>query len=174
MDTTSIVTRTRALLVEHYVFPDVAARLDALLADRLAAGAYDTAATPEELGRLVTAGRSTATGRENVGGAPETVALVCGYLLDEPTHLNTMHDRDGPGRRFWSPGHVAGTPFGGTRPVYVPTAGRTFSGAEEPAYDLQQLGRVVVVGGRTGGGERPRRASPCTRTWRRRSRRAGR
>ncbi|GAA3464012.1 S41 family peptidase [Saccharothrix longispora] len=95
--------------------------------------------------------------RENVGGAPETVALVCGYLLDEPTHLNTMHDRGGPGRQFWSPGHVAGTPFGGTRPVCVLTSRRTFSGAEELAYDLQQLGRAVVVGERTGGGAHPRR-----------------
>lgn len=52
MDTTSIVTRTRELVVEHYVFPDVAAKLDAFLAGRT--DHYATAATPEELGELVT------------------------------------------------------------------------------------------------------------------------
>jgi C-terminal processing protease CtpA/Prc len=52
---------------------------------------------------------------------------------------------------------VPGKRFGGTKPVYVLTSPRTFSGAEELAYDLQQLGRAVVVGERTGGGAHPRR-----------------
>ncbi|MFD7237794.1 hypothetical protein ACFWAT_21130 [Streptomyces syringium] len=33
--------------------------------------------------------------RANRGGAPDTVAFVCGYLLDERTHLNTMYWRGG-------------------------------------------------------------------------------
>ncbi|MET1074346.1 MAG: S41 family peptidase [Umezawaea sp.] len=53
MDIPSIITRTRGLLTEHYVFPEVAAELDAHLAAR--GGHYATATTPEELAGLVTA-----------------------------------------------------------------------------------------------------------------------
>ncbi|MCS7478251.1 S41 family peptidase [Umezawaea endophytica] len=240
MDTASIVTEIRALLVEHYVFPDIATELDALLEKRSTGGAYDAADTAEELGRLVTADLQAVNGdrhlrlkhhtdvipdgddaasiqemareaalslngvrglraldggiahlelapllfpveisgeavaaaltlvadaralvldlRENRGGDPATVALVCGYLLDEPTHLNTMYFRDGETyQQYWSPAYVPGKRFGGTKPIYVLTSPRTFSGAEELAYDLQQLGRATVVGERTGGGAHPRR-----------------
>ncbi|WP_367128382.1 S41 family peptidase [Saccharothrix sp. HUAS TT1] len=237
MDIPAIIDRTRGLLVEHYVFQDVAAELDALLAARTAA--Y-SAATPEELAAVVTADLQSVNGdrhlrlkfhrdevpegddeavmrqvareferslggvpqlrllaggvvhlelapslfplawaaegitaaftlashaeallldlRDNTGGDPQTVAFACSYLLDEATHLNTMHDRSGAAaRQFWSQSHVPGARFGGTKPVYVLTSGKTFSGAEELAYDLQQLDRAVVVGERTGGGAHPRR-----------------
>ncbi|WP_158852551.1 S41 family peptidase [Saccharothrix deserti] len=239
MDTRAIIDRTRELLVEHYVFPDVAEKLDALLAARLASGAYEVA-SPEELGAVVTADLQSVNGdrhlrlkfhadevpdgddsavmqqvarefdlslggvpqlrrlaggvvhlelapslfpvewaaegitaaftlasrgealiidlRGNTGGDPETVALVCTHLLDEATHLNTMHDRAGEAsRQFWSQTHVPGRRFGGSKPVYVLTSGKTFSGAEELAYDLQQLRRATIVGERTGGGAHPRR-----------------
>jgi hypothetical protein len=240
MDTASIVTEIRALLVEHYVFPDIATELDALLDKRSTEGAYAAVSTAEELGALVTADLQAVNGdrhlrlkhhedeipdgddaatvqmvekeaalslngvprlraleggvahlelapllfpvelsgdaiaaaltlvadakalvldlRENRGGDPATVALVCGYLLDEPTHLNTMYFRDGETySQSWSPAYVPGKRFGGTKPIYVLTSPRTFSGAEELAYDLQQLGRATVVGERTGGGAHPRR-----------------
>ncbi|MEU8793172.1 S41 family peptidase [Streptomyces sp. NPDC048643] len=95
--------------------------------------------------------------RANLGGDPDTVAFVCSHLLDERTHLNTMFWR--AGERFeqsWSLPHVPGRRFGGTGPVYVLTSDRTFSAAEELAYDLQQLGRAVIVGERTRGGAHPR------------------
>ncbi|WP_331763316.1 S41 family peptidase [Streptomyces sp. NBC_01238] len=95
--------------------------------------------------------------RANLGGDPDTVAFVCSYLLDERTHLNTMYWRDGKRHeQSWSLPHVPGTCFGGSKPLYVLSSGRTFSGAEELTYDLQQLGRAVVVGERTGGGAHPR------------------
>ncbi|NEA56209.1 S41 family peptidase [Streptomyces sp. SID13666] len=95
--------------------------------------------------------------RGNRGGDPDTVAFVCSYLLDERTHLNTMYWRDG--ERFgqsWSLPYVPGARFGGSKPLYVLTSGSTFSAAEELAYDLQQLGRAVVVGEVTLGGAHPR------------------
>ncbi|MGZ9935799.1 S41 family peptidase [Streptomyces sp. NC-S4] len=95
--------------------------------------------------------------RRNRGGSPDTVAFVCGHLLDERTLLNTMHWRKGDRReQSWSPAYVPGPRFGGEKPVYVLTSPRTFSAAEELAYDLQQLGRAVVVGETTGGGAHPR------------------
>ncbi|MFI8389119.1 S41 family peptidase [Streptomyces sp. NPDC085540] len=95
--------------------------------------------------------------RRNLGGSPDTVAFVCGHLLDERTLLNTMHWREGDRReQSWSPAYVPGPRFGGEKPVYVLTGPRTFSAAEELAYDLQQLGRAVVVGETTRGGAHPR------------------
>jgi len=95
--------------------------------------------------------------RGNGGGDPDTVAFVCSYLLDERTHLNTLHARVGDRYdQSWTLPHVPGARFGGTKPVHVLTGPRTFSAAEELAYDLQQLGRATVVGEPTRGGAHPR------------------
>ncbi|MZD05929.1 peptidase S41 [Streptomyces sp. SID5785] len=95
--------------------------------------------------------------RANRGGDPDSVAFVCSYLLDRRTHLNTMYWRAGDrSEQSWSLPHVPGAGFGGTKPLYVLTSSDTFSAAEELAYDLQQLGRAVVVGAPTRGGAHPR------------------
>ncbi|MEY9876386.1 hypothetical protein ABH931_005896 [Streptacidiphilus sp. MAP12-33] len=95
--------------------------------------------------------------RRNTGGDPDTVAFICGYLLDRRTHLNTLLSQQGAvAEQFWTPPHVPGARFGGRKPLYVLTSGRTFSAGEELAYDLQQLGRAPVVGEVTGGGAHPR------------------
>ncbi|GAA2454967.1 S41 family peptidase [Streptomyces mauvecolor] len=94
--------------------------------------------------------------RSNRGGDPDTVAFVCSYLLDERTHLNTMYWRSGErSEQSWSLPHVPGARFGGSKPLYVLSSDTTFSAAEELAYDLQQLGRAVVVGEPTRGGAHP-------------------
>ncbi|MGI5456713.1 S41 family peptidase [Streptomyces sp. CA-249302] len=54
MDVPAIVDETARLLTEHYVFPEVAEQLAALLRRRLAEGTYDVG-TAEELGGLVSA-----------------------------------------------------------------------------------------------------------------------
>ncbi|MFJ4716805.1 S41 family peptidase [Streptomyces sp. NPDC088785] len=95
--------------------------------------------------------------RANRGGDPDTVAFVCSHFLDERTHLNTMYWRDGDRtEQSWSLPHVPGARFGGSKPLYLLSSGQTFSAAEELAYDLQQLGRAVVVGEATRGGAHPR------------------
>ena len=95
--------------------------------------------------------------RDNRGGDPRTVAFVCGHLLDEPAHLVSMEHRDPAATvQSWSAPWVPGPRFGGTKPLYVLTGPDTFSGAEELAYDLQQLDRARVVGERTRGGAHPR------------------
>jgi C-terminal processing protease CtpA/Prc len=95
--------------------------------------------------------------RRNAGGDPTTVALVCSYLFDEPTHLITISGRDGS-RTFqsWTLPYVPGSRFGGVKPIWVLTSSSTFSGGEELAYDLQQHGRATIVGERTRGGAHPR------------------
>jgi Peptidase family S41/N-terminal domain of Peptidase_S41 in eukaryotic IRBP len=94
--------------------------------------------------------------RANRGGDPRTVAFICGYLLAEDSLLVTMQKRDpAESRQSWSPAWVPGPRFGATKPLYVLVSATTFSGAEELAYDLQQLRRSPVVGERTRGGAHP-------------------
>ncbi|MGK5738543.1 S41 family peptidase [Micromonospora sp. URMC 103] len=238
-DITAAVERTAVVVDEHYVFPDVAARLAALLTDNLAAGRYAAAPDPRTLGALVTADLQSLNGdlhlrlkhheeeladrdrdpdddrmvhlaastmggisrvarldgnvgvleirpylfppqlagdamtaalrllggtdallldlRDNLGGSPDMVALVCGWLLDEPTLLHTMYDRTGePVRQSWSAAWLPVPAYGAGKPIAVLTSARTFSGGEELAYNLQHLGLATVVGERTGGGAHPR------------------
>ena len=95
--------------------------------------------------------------RRNGGGSPFMVALVSSYLFGpEPVHLNSLYWR--PENRtedFFTRRDVAGTRFGPDRPLYILTSRRTFSGAEEFAYNLQTRKRATIVGDTTGGGAHP-------------------
>jgi hypothetical protein len=94
--------------------------------------------------------------RKNGGGAG-SANLIMGYLFDEGNRpLSGIYNR--PLNRLsanTSPVWVPGRRFGGTKPLYILTSGRTFSAAEAVAYNLQALGRAVIVGERTGGGAHP-------------------
>lgn len=95
--------------------------------------------------------------RKNFGGSPHMVAFLTSYLLDpSPTHLNSMYMRNNDEiQQFWSLPYVPGKRYGGTKPLYILTSGKTFSAAEEFAYNLQTMKRAVIVGERTGGGAHP-------------------
>jgi hypothetical protein len=99
--------------------------------------------------------------RQCLGGTPDMVAMFCTYLFGpEPVHLIDMISRpaaDGTAevRQSWTMPFAPGRRFGPDKPVFVLTSGTTFSGGEELAYDLQQLGRGTVVGERTRGGAHP-------------------
>jgi hypothetical protein len=95
--------------------------------------------------------------RQNGGGSPKMVQLMCSYLLpaEKPTHLNTMYYRKGDRtEEFWTVKDLAGKRYL-DRDVYVLTSRRTFSGAEEFAYNLKNLKRATIVGETTGGGAHP-------------------
>ena len=100
--------------------------------------------------------------RDNKGGSPAAVAALASYFFDEqPVHLNDIvSPRDGKREEFWTERELAGARYGVTRPVFVLTAARTFSAPEELAYDLQALGRAMVVGEQTGGGANPTSGVP--------------
>jgi C-terminal processing protease CtpA/Prc len=94
--------------------------------------------------------------RRNGGGRPEMVALLSSYLFDERTHLNDLYWREGNRTdEFWTNATVAGPRYGGKKPVFVLTSKRTFSGAEEFAYNLKALKRATIVGETSGGGAHP-------------------
>jgi len=93
--------------------------------------------------------------RDNGGGDPAMVAYVSSYLFDARTHLNDVWTRrTNETRESWTH-EVPGTRFGGTKPVYVLTSVRTFSGAEEFSYNLKSLKRATIIGEQTGGGAHP-------------------
>ncbi|WP_417881873.1 S41 family peptidase [Xanthomarina gelatinilytica] len=94
------------------------------------------------------------------GGDPAMLNLLVTYLYPEgeKKHLNDFFYRPSndttstytvdkvKGRRFVS------------EPVYILTSNRTFSAAEEFAYDLKHMGRATIVGEITGGGAHPVRS----------------
>jgi hypothetical protein len=99
--------------------------------------------------------------RHNGGGSPDGVALLCSYFFgSEPVLLNRMYWRKGNRTdEFWTRKEVAGKRYLG-KDVYVLIGPRTFSGAEEFAYDLQTQKRAVLVGETTGGGAHPGGMAP--------------
>jgi RimJ/RimL family protein N-acetyltransferase len=95
--------------------------------------------------------------RQNGGGSPEMVQLLCTYLFDEPTHLNSLYWREtDETQEFWT---LSTDELPGPRlpdvPVFLLTSRNTFSGAEEFAYNLRCLERATLIGETTGGGAHP-------------------
>jgi hypothetical protein len=93
--------------------------------------------------------------RNNGGGDPEMVAWVSSYLFAEPTHLNDLYDRAADKTtEYWTSRDAPGPRLADT-PVFILTSSRTFSAAEEFAYNLKNLKRATIVGETTGGGAHP-------------------
>jgi C-terminal processing protease CtpA/Prc len=91
--------------------------------------------------------------RQNGGGSPEMVAFITSYLFGtEPVHLNDYYVRfTDQTSSTYTLAEVPG-PRLTDKDVYVLTSSRTFSGAEEFAYNLKNLERATIVGETTGGG----------------------
>jgi len=93
--------------------------------------------------------------RDNPGGDPVMVAFMSSYFFARPVHLTDIYEgRKHVAVESWTLPFVPGPKFV-DKPVFILTSPRTFSGAEEFAYDLQMLKRAVVVGETSGGGAHP-------------------
>jgi retinol-binding protein 3 len=93
--------------------------------------------------------------RQNGGGQPAMVTLIASYLFDEPTHLIDIYNRkENTTTQNWTLSYLPGQRLT-KQPVFVLTSKRTFSGAEEFAFDLKNQKRAVIVGETTGGGAHP-------------------
>jgi hypothetical protein len=96
--------------------------------------------------------------RHNGGGDSAAVAMLVSYFFRPGAHIlvNDFRVRVGDKEKTeQSYTHdVAGPHFART-PLYVLTSARTFSGAEEFAYDVQTLRRGTIVGETTGGAANP-------------------
>lgn len=93
--------------------------------------------------------------RQNGGGQPAMVTLIASYLFDQPTHLIDIYNRkENSTTQNWTLSYLPG-PRLTKQPVFVLTSKRTFSGAEEFAFDLKNQKRATIVGETTGGGAHP-------------------
>jgi hypothetical protein len=93
--------------------------------------------------------------RQNGGGQPATVTLIASYLFDHPTHLIDIYNRkEDSTTQNWTLSYLPG-PRLAKQPIFVLTSERTFSGAEEFAFDLKNQKRAAIVGETTGGGAHP-------------------
>ncbi|MEP0546125.1 MAG: S41 family peptidase [Rhodothermales bacterium] len=95
--------------------------------------------------------------RQHGGGSPSGIRYLTSYFFDAPTHLNSLHWREGDTENveeFWTHTDIGGTPRPDL-PLFVLTSDYTFSGAEEFANNLKELGRATIVGETTGGGANP-------------------
>lgn len=98
--------------------------------------------------------------RHNGGGQPGTVAHFMSHFFahGDERHLNDLYSRaTDTTRQYWTSPAV-GPRY--TKPVYVLTSARTFSGGDECAYDFQTQKRGVIVGESTGGGSNPGEVYP--------------
>ncbi|MFD2368112.1 S41 family peptidase [Pseudoduganella sp. GCM10020061] len=94
--------------------------------------------------------------RGNSGGSPAAVALLESYFFDQRTLMNTIYEREGNRtREFWTTRDLKGPRYGSTRPVYILTDNKTFSGGEDMSYSMQVRKRATLIGATTGGGANP-------------------
>ena len=93
--------------------------------------------------------------RNNGGGQPAMVTMIASFLFDRPTHLIDIYNRkEDTNTQNWTLSYLPG-PRLTKQPVFVLTSKRTFSGAEEFAFDLKNQKRATIVGETTGGGAHP-------------------
>jgi len=90
--------------------------------------------------------------RSNGGGKGTMVKLLLGYFFEDETNVCDFENRkDGKTYQSWTPAYVPGLRLDKAE-LYVLTSRRTFSAAEEFAFDLKCLKRATIIGETTGGG----------------------
>jgi hypothetical protein len=93
--------------------------------------------------------------RQNGGGDPAQIQLICSYFFRDPAHLNDLYYREtNTTENYWTLPYVPG-PKPVEADLYILTSARTFSGAEEFTYNMKNLKRATVIGETTGGGAHP-------------------
>lgn len=95
--------------------------------------------------------------RKNGGGSVTTVQYFCSYFFDKHFLMNSIYTREtNHTQELWTV-EVKGRKRPKV-PVYFLISSRTFSGAEDFSYTLQNHGRATVIGENSGGGAHPTRS----------------
>ncbi len=95
---------------------------------------------------------------KNGGGSPAMVQYLCSFFFDQHLHLNSLYYRAGNDTiEYWTLDEVGGLKMADV-PLFVITSSRTFSGAEEFAYNMQTRRRATLIGQTSGGGANPGRS----------------
>ena len=85
----------------------------------------------------------------------DAIPFLSSYFFNEPVHLNDFKWRwNNSLEQKWTYAHVPGKRYI-DKPIYIINSARTFSGAEELAYDLQVLNKATIIGEKTAGGANP-------------------
>jgi len=134
---------------------------------------FDRFIPPENAGSLVVSAMLFAANsdaviidlRDNMGGSPQTVGLLAGFLMEKPTLLDINEIRStGEKYETWSAETnviinsssliISTTDLEKLKklPVYILTSDYTFSAAEMFSSSLQGCNRATLVGEATGGG----------------------
>jgi C-terminal processing protease CtpA/Prc len=93
--------------------------------------------------------------RNNGGGSAEMVQLISSYFLEGKVHLNSFYSRLSDSRtEFWTFADIPAT-FKQDIPIYILISKKTFSAAEEFAYNFKHLKRATLIGEKTKGGANP-------------------
>lgn len=93
--------------------------------------------------------------RNNGGGSPDMVKYICSYFFKEKTHINDLYERRiNKTEEYWTEPLSNSGNFP-SLPLYILVNRRTFSAAEEFAYNMQSLHRATIIGETTGGGAHP-------------------
>lgn len=93
--------------------------------------------------------------RENGGGQPDMVQYLCSYFFNERILLNSLFWlKENATEEFWVLDQVNGKKRPDTA-LYILTSNKTFSAAEEFAYNMQSRKRATIIGETTGGGGNP-------------------
>lgn len=88
--------------------------------------------------------------RDNVGGSPDTVALLASYFFDTPElPILDIIPRSGETQHYLTQSEIMDRD--GKRPMYVLTSAHTWSGGEGIAYILQERHRAEIIGETTVG-----------------------
>ena len=103
--------------------------------------------------------------RKNGGGSIATVQYFCSYFFDKYMLLNSIYSReDDHLEELWTK-EVNGRKRPKV-PIFILTSARTFSGAEDFSYTLQNHGRATIIGEVTRGGAHPTRSHTLSNQFR--------
>ena len=94
--------------------------------------------------------------RNNRGGSTRLIQVLSSYFFDEnPRHLGSFYWRtSGKTTESWTLKELPEKRYPDI-PLYILTSSKTFSAAEEFAYNLKHMKRAIILGETTEGGAHP-------------------